>query len=150
MPLPLKTIFYNYLPKYTNKWFWLGLAFVIKLSLFIYFLHQADKSIFEFNTKVIAQSTGDTFSYLTPIDNLLQSGNYDPDYRMPGYGVVYLLFRIFFNQMLGVESFDCYAIAFNGGFSLLPRINSTIYFQIKEVFSYHLFHLCIQQLSLLL
>ena len=40
----------------------------------------------------------DTHSYLDPIDNLLRNGNYSPDYRMPGYGSVYLLFRLAFSQ----------------------------------------------------
>ncbi|HTB31898.1 MAG TPA: hypothetical protein VK808_07725, partial [Bacteroidia bacterium] len=40
---------------------------------------------------------GDTFSYLTPIDNLLAKGNYLPDFRMPGYGTAYLIFKLFFS-----------------------------------------------------
>ena len=37
--------------------------------------------------------TGDTPSYLLPIDSLVEGHGYTPDFRMPGYGGVYLLFR---------------------------------------------------------
>ncbi len=37
---------------------------------------------------------GDTSSYLKPIDNWLAHGIYTPDFRMPGYGLVYLIFRL--------------------------------------------------------
>jgi hypothetical protein len=37
---------------------------------------------------------GDTPTYFDPIDNLLNKGTYDPDYRMPGYGAVYLFFQL--------------------------------------------------------
>lgn len=84
----------------SNKWFWLGLAFVIKLFFFLYFLHQYDKSLFDFNSQVIGQSTGDTWTYLNPIDNFLCNGEYAPDFRMPGYGAIYLFFRFFFNPLL--------------------------------------------------
>jgi hypothetical protein len=37
---------------------------------------------------------GDTPSYLNPIESLLKTGSYLPDFRMPGYSGVYLLFRL--------------------------------------------------------
>lgn len=40
----------------------------------------------------------DSRSYLDPIDNLLAQGKYLPDFRMPGYGAIYLLLRLFFAQ----------------------------------------------------
>jgi hypothetical protein len=38
---------------------------------------------------------GDTPGYLVSMENLLQHGTYSPDYRMPGYGAFYFLFRLF-------------------------------------------------------
>lgn len=35
---------------------------------------------------------GDTMSYFDPIIHLLEQGSYNPDYRMPGYGVLYYVF----------------------------------------------------------
>ena len=40
----------------------------------------------------------DSNSYLLPIDHLLHLGKYSPDYRMPGYGIFYLFFRLFFEK----------------------------------------------------
>ena len=42
--------------------------------------------------------SGDSNSYLIPIDNLIRLGEYNPDYRMPGYGIFYLFFRMFFEK----------------------------------------------------
>lgn len=44
---------------------------------------------------LLAGVVGDSGSYLTPIDSLLAHGTYDQDYRMPGYGAVYLVIRLF-------------------------------------------------------
>ena len=38
--------------------------------------------------------TGDTPGYFEPIDSFLTGHAYRPDYRMPGYGLPYLLFRL--------------------------------------------------------
>jgi hypothetical protein len=38
-------------------------------------------------------NTPDTHSYFDPIESLLKGGDYKPDYRMPGIGVPYFLFR---------------------------------------------------------
>ncbi len=45
----------------------------------------------------LAHVIGDSVSYLDPIESLLAGRGYDPDFRMPGYGAVYLLFRLFFS-----------------------------------------------------
>ncbi|MBP7512964.1 MAG: hypothetical protein KA791_00350 [Flavobacteriales bacterium] len=37
--------------------------------------------------------TGDTESYLLPIENYIEHGDYKPDYRLPGVGVPYWVFR---------------------------------------------------------
>lgn len=42
--------------------------------------------------------TGDTRGYLEPVEKVLAGGNYDPDYRMPGVGASYWLFRQFLDQ----------------------------------------------------
>jgi hypothetical protein len=51
---------------------------------------------------------GDAISYLQPIENLIQHGAYTPDDRMPGYGVVYLFFRLFFDKPWAV---NCVVVA---------------------------------------
>lgn len=43
--------------------------------------------------KVHGYLCGDTDSYLEPVENFLLCGNWEPDFRYPGYGLLYLLFR---------------------------------------------------------
>jgi hypothetical protein len=43
---------------------------------------------------------GDTYSYLGSIDNLISHGAYSPDIRMPGYGIIYLIFRLFLSKSI--------------------------------------------------
>lgn len=52
------------------------------------------------NSNVIGLFGGDTPGYLNPIDNLLENGTYEPDGRMPGYGIVYLVFRLAFDRTI--------------------------------------------------
>jgi hypothetical protein len=40
----------------------------------------------------------DTWSYLAPIEGILNGGTYEPDYRMPGVGAPYWLFRQFLDE----------------------------------------------------
>ncbi len=46
---------------------------------------------------------GDTRLYLEPIDNLLSTGHYDPDYRMPGYGFIYFFLRVVFDKVMALN-----------------------------------------------
>lgn len=41
---------------------------------------------------------GDTKEYLLPIDNLIKYGHYNPDFRMPGYGVFYFPLVLLFSK----------------------------------------------------
>ncbi len=50
---------------------------------------------------------GDTPSYIDPIENFLANGHYNPDHRMPGFGVVYYFFRLFFSY---TSSYNCIVI----------------------------------------
>lgn len=74
-----------------RRWPWLLLALALKLGGVVFFLIYNRE---EAGTKHIALEHGDTFSYFNPIDNLISTGHYTPDLRMPGYGAVYLLFRL--------------------------------------------------------
>ncbi|MBX2971859.1 MAG: glycosyltransferase family 39 protein [Flavobacteriales bacterium] len=44
---------------------------------------------------LLSVKTGDTSSYLDPIESVLAGGSYQPDYRMPGVGAPYWVFRQF-------------------------------------------------------
>ena len=72
------------------------ISLLVKSIMAFYFLHQNPSSRFN-NSYAVAG--GDTHQYLPPIDNLVEKGTYAPDYRMPGYGVVYFIFRLTTSQI---------------------------------------------------
>jgi len=82
-----------------DKWYWL--FFITILKSVDYFL--IIQNSIHLNPKFIGAFAGDAFSYITPIDNLINSGNYYPDYRMPGYGFFYYIFHLFFNSNISLD-----------------------------------------------
>ncbi len=74
--------------------FWIVLGVLIKGLPFFFLLHNRPPSDMP---GVWAATSPDTLSYMDPIENLLKDGSYFPDYRMPGYGVIYLFFRVLFS-----------------------------------------------------
>ena len=68
--------------------YWILIALVFKGILFVFNL-----SIFDPTYGFIKQFTYGDFLpfYIDPIDNFIKNGIYEPDYRMPGYGFVYIL-----------------------------------------------------------
>lgn len=70
---------------------WLVLALILKalwIGFFLVYNHSEKEP-----GNYIAISHGDTRSYFEPIENLIATGHYTPDLRMPGYGAVYYMFR---------------------------------------------------------
>ena len=76
--------------------FWIFLAIVFKSSLFAFHLSQAESS--QLIPGFIGYASVDSQSYLSPVDNLVDVGSYFPDYRMPGYAVLYLPLRLVFEK----------------------------------------------------
>jgi len=75
--------------------YWLVLGLIVKGILFLgVILNHPYRDILG----IWGATMGDDSSYLDPIDNLLQYGTYSHDFRMPGYGLFYLLFRLIFAQ----------------------------------------------------
>jgi len=81
--------------------FWLMLGLIFKG---IFFLAVILNHPYHDIPGIWGATQGDDSSYLLPIDNLLQHGAYFPDFRMPGYGAVYLLFRLIFSQPEGCNA----------------------------------------------
>ncbi len=78
----------------SKSFFWILLAFLIKALIpFLQLLHghRADPHLLSFGF------IGDTPSYTDPIENLLKHGVYEPDRRMPGFGIIYYLLRLIFS-----------------------------------------------------
>ena len=88
----------------SHYWFWLILALIFKgvlPFLTLFFAHRQDPSLLSLGF------VGDIPSYVDPINNLLATGHYSPDHRMPGFGVIYLLFRSIFSYNI---TFNCIII----------------------------------------
>ena len=70
---------------------WFGLALIVRGALFWVFLQEHG---FHYSLYGWGVEGGDTPSYFTPIDSLINGNGYQPDLRMPGYGLIYLLLRL--------------------------------------------------------
>lgn len=78
-----------------STWRWAIIALAIRSGFFAVFLLEHG---FQQRRWGWGESFTDTSGYFDPIDHLLAHGSYDPDFRMPGYGAVYLLARLFTTQ----------------------------------------------------
>jgi len=82
-----------------SKWqFWILVSLVCKGLIFIFILSKHDINTIP---GFWGATGGDTDGYITPIDNLIKYGQYSPDFRMPGYGIIYLPFALLFSKPLG-------------------------------------------------
>lgn len=73
-----------------STWKWWLLALLARGMLFAVMLQEHG---FHFSLYGWGIEGGDTGSYFEPVDSWLAGHGYQPDLRMPGYGVVYALFR---------------------------------------------------------
>ena len=81
----------------TNWKFWIITAILIKSLFFI--LKLSEPTIHNSNyLDTFAIDSPDSASYLEPIEHLLSNGSYWDDFRMPGYGWLYFIFRLILSQ----------------------------------------------------
>lgn len=90
----------HYFSKETSNWkFWVFWALIFKLAFFIFKIFTRTHMV-----QVIDGFWGntdtDTSGYFGPIENFIRTGNYTPDYRMPGYGLFYLPFALIFPKAI--------------------------------------------------
>lgn len=86
----------------------IALTFLLKLLLAVYFSYLGDCAKPELSIGYLSKTTGDTFSYIGAIENLVNEGEFyfwngeRKVYagRMPHYGAPYFLFRLFFDKPL--------------------------------------------------
>ncbi|MES2838460.1 MAG: hypothetical protein V4667_13110 [Bacteroidota bacterium] len=88
------------LPSPDNWKVWISIAFICKLILFIFCISKDGINPVE---GFWGHFGGDTESYLDPIENLINKGEYQPDYRMPGYGVFYLPLYWLFSKAIALN-----------------------------------------------
>ncbi len=102
-----------------GKWiFWIFVALLFKSALFIYKVNEPTNFPNSTYTQTFARETGDCRSYIDPIETYLKDGRYYSeltfysigtevqygDYRMPGYGAVYYLLRLFLEQAAALNA----------------------------------------------
>lgn len=107
----------NRIKPYHISWFYL--AVIIKFIVCFYLYYAKNEHLPTFETFFIV--TGDTYSYLDCIDNLINEGTYSPFYRMPGVGTPYFLLRQFFEPNISytlfiiiqilLDAFSCFLLA---------------------------------------
>jgi len=81
----------------SNWTYWLAIAFITRLIFFILVIHFRQYVKFDGFWGGIRD---DSDGYLIPFDNLLKTGNYYPDFRMPGYGVLYFPLIFIFSKVI--------------------------------------------------
>ncbi len=75
-----------------RRWALLILIALAFRALYVFYhIHESEASL---RIGTFALFTGDTDSYLVPIENYIEHGSYKPDYRLPGVGVPYWMFRL--------------------------------------------------------
>lgn len=122
------------MPSHRLKWFWILLALVLKAALAAVFIwkftpeHAPHLSL----EGLWGQLSNDSAGYLDPVDRFMGSGRLADlfDYRMYGYGLPYLLLRLFLAKVaalnalivlqVGISAVSVYLLA-RIGFSLFER-----------------------------
>ena len=83
----------------SSWWFWILFSLLCKGALFCLQIHLHPVENTQFQLENFWGGTwGDTGSYFEPIDNFIRFGKYAPDYRMPGYGIIYFPLALMFSK----------------------------------------------------
>ncbi len=73
-----------------RTWWWLAIALLLRGAYFWLFLHEHGLHGAWYGW---GAENGDTPGYFEPMDAYLSGNGYRPDFRMPGYGLPFLIFR---------------------------------------------------------
>ena len=83
-----------------RNWYWWGFA-AIMIRLILVFSRYTQ----EFEPDLcIGKYRYDYYDYICPVENFLSHGRWFPDLRLPGYSLIYLLFRIFLPMKSAIYS----------------------------------------------
>jgi len=106
-----KTLASFFLRKTDNWKFWMLLALFVKGVFFCFLLYGNTIHTYP---GFWGATGADTHDYLAPIENLITKGEYMPDHRMPGYGIIYLPLLLFFTKTVALNVLiiiQCFAAA---------------------------------------
>jgi hypothetical protein len=96
-----------------NKILFLLLAIVLKAAFAFYKIQELKGSNRQY-TCTFAIEGGDTASYIEPIENLIANGTYFDDYRLPGYGFIYFLLRLFLSACFAMNAMVILQVVLSG------------------------------------
>jgi len=118
-------------------WFWILVALAFKSILLIYYVHNIDPRLVEQGYPGLwGGFGGDTRTYIKPIENLLANGSYVPNDRMPGYGIVYIMFRFFMNGVHALNALILLQVIVSSISVYALGVTAERIFKSKEVFYY--------------
>src|ERR1700739_489512 len=89
-----ESLLHKLLQPSSNYLYWIVLSLLFRGVLFFTQIHVFHPG------SIWGITEDDTFTYLNPIDTLVKTGNYSPDFRMPGYGAFYLPLAFFFSKTI--------------------------------------------------
>ena len=112
--------------------FWFLVAFIMKLSLFLFLLaYWGGKGEIDGFWGLVFN---DSYSYITPIENFVDNGFYDPDYRMPGYGIFYLPLYFFFDKATALNILIFFQLVLASAATYLLALTAHSLFKSKSHF----------------
>ena len=80
----------RYLSLFASATFQLFLGFLVKTLFFVWYIHEnADFP----HMGGFASWDADSWEYINTVESWLRGSGWDPDHRLPGYAVIYLMFR---------------------------------------------------------
>jgi len=89
----------------SSNWkYWLAIAFLSRLILFLLVMHYRQYESFP---GFWGGLRGDVDGYVIPFENLANTGIYAPDYRMPGFGVLYYPLILIFPKAIACNVLIC-------------------------------------------
>ncbi|PCJ01415.1 MAG: hypothetical protein COB15_00390 [Flavobacteriales bacterium] len=113
----------DFFPKASNWKFWCLIALFFKLLLLLFFLDGSNNIVGFFGF-----FGGDSIGYTEPIENLIKEGNYSPDFRMPGYGLFYLILHYFLPKAIALNALIVFQLLLDSiTVYLLARIAQLIF-----------------------
>jgi hypothetical protein len=126
-----------------HKWkFWIGLAIFLKL---MGLLHFAGNHRYNDIPGFYGAVGGDTKEFFDPVENLIKTGHYSGDLRMPGYGAIYFLLRIFLPLLVAYNAMVLLQIVVGAIALYLLALTSSRIFKRVTAFYYVFFMMLLIQ-----
>jgi len=92
-----------------NKCAWIAVALLFKSLYFIFFARQFSS----YEGGIWGVYAVDTSGYIVPFEDLFTNGQFSEILGLPGYGVLYLILRFFFNQIISLNAITVIQLIFS-------------------------------------